>query len=286
MGDYSVFDHDNEPEVEELASMGETKLTELLREAYRRLSNQMRTYGPEYRPGQQRFREWSYRRDIEVLTQALGSLTPSDADSSDTDADSSDTDSIDGPAPVEHQIAIFWPNKELLEWVRHDPRRLMQVGPQGLEDLVLELLESFGFSAASIGKANRPDGGVDIIARRCDPVDYLMAVQIESHETRKKLTKPAKARELAGVVNAGPFNFGLLVTNTGFTSNALQFLDELSKYLRRVAYPELCQWLVGNLVMEPTSESRLPSAIKIPSGPTVKIPQSSILDRWGRPFSR
>ena len=75
------------------------------------------------------------------------------------------------------------------------------------------------------------------------------------------------------------------MTNTSFSPKALEFLDELSDHLRRAAYEELCQWLVGNLVMQPTPKSRLPGEIRIPGGPVVKIPESTILDPWGRPVA-
>ena len=190
---------------------------------------------------------------------------------------------------VEHQIVIVRPVAELVGWLREDPKRLIQIGPEGLEELVLERLASQGIPATRVGRLNAPDGGVDIIARFCEPLDFLVAIQIESHEAWEKKTGLPKVRGFGGVVTGLPYvTMGLVVTNTAFTRPALDYMESaiVAKHLRGAAYAELCQWLVGNLVMQPTLDSVLPKEIRIPGGPVVNIPESSILDLTGRPFRR
>src|SRR5258708_18592523 len=66
---YSVWDFS----WTELLELGESGLESLIRENYRRLSNQLRTYGVS-KPGSQKYREWEYKRNIEIATSVLRNL--------------------------------------------------------------------------------------------------------------------------------------------------------------------------------------------------------------------
>ena len=60
--------------LDDLKSLGREELVRLQNEAGRRLNNQRQIYGPDYRPGRQRFLQDSLQSDIKRIREALGSL--------------------------------------------------------------------------------------------------------------------------------------------------------------------------------------------------------------------
>lgn len=65
---------DEQFSLEYLTSLNSSQLKTLLAEVYQRLENQERVYGKNYRPGQQAYREFSYKREIEQIELALAEV--------------------------------------------------------------------------------------------------------------------------------------------------------------------------------------------------------------------
>lgn len=226
--------------------------------------------------------EVQYRDRVQALEQKVESLRQRIAT---VDRPTERADDEKSVSRIGHRVAIVKPWAEILSWLRADPERLYQFTPELFEEFVLERLNDLGFSAEPIGHTNRPDGGIDIVARASGPIDYLLAVQVASHNSRAAKTGAPKVREFAGALEAcrGIFSFGLIVTNTSFTEPAIRLMQPLADKLRRAAYPELCSWLAGSFLTAPALEDRVPSVIELPGGPKVSIPRSCILDAQGRP---
>ncbi len=53
-------------------------------------------------------------------------------------------------------------------------------------------------------------------------------------------------RDFAGVLAAHPFNAGLIVTNTGFTADAIWFARNHAKLLRLRGFEDLLRWVADD----------------------------------------
>jgi hypothetical protein len=103
-----------------------------------------------------------------------------------------------------------------------------------------------GLCVQLIGRANQPDGGIDLIAYpdpSSDQPKYLLAVQAEHHRVERKTGAP-KLREFVGAMSAVPdFRLGFVVTNTSFTWNAAEYAKSQRRFLRLRDLEHLRNWL-------------------------------------------
>lgn len=189
-----------------------------------------------------------------------------------------------------YNILIVDASVGLLPYLKEDPERLRRLTPQELEDFVLERLDAFGFQVRRVGKVYQRDGGVDLVAIAPSPIPYLLVAQVKSHVNSKARTGLPDAQRFYGVgsqlhAEQLPCKFGLLVTNSGFTRPALEWMEEeaICRWLRRAAFDELCQWLLGVFLVRPDQGGqKLPSSLRIPGGPTVDLTGGKLLDGFGR----
>lgn len=163
---------------------------------------------------------------------------------------------------------------QMLEALKEDPRRLSQLSPEALERFVAERLDRMGYVVNLTGATCRKDGGVDLLAVPKTPAlgSVLLACQVKHHSGGQKTGRAAVDRLLAW--KGSPFNLGLLVTNTGFTKDALWVAaQEANKgFLRLRDFEDLKRWIEGNL-WSPEEWREIPEVVELAPGITVPVPK-------------
>ncbi|HEX7490882.1 MAG TPA: restriction endonuclease [Candidatus Limnocylindrales bacterium] len=166
---------------------------------------------------------------------------------------------------------------ELLSLLRQDPELLHRLPPEGFENFVGERLERMGFDVQQTGSTYLRDGGIDFVAipKVRTVATYLMAVQVKHHAEGIKTGRTPVDRLLSW--KDGPFRFGLLVTNTGFTRDALwTAMQQPSKgFLRLRDFTDLKRWLEGNF-WSPEEWRELPSQVEVAPGVMIDIPRGEL----------
>jgi hypothetical protein len=163
-----------------------------------------------------------------------------------------------------------------MDRIIRDPSELHKIEPEQFEELILGRLISMGMDAQRVGHTFRKDGGVDIIflPKERTPFPVLGAVQVKHHLSGSRKIGPAPVREFAEVLKSGPFNAGLLVTNTSFTVDARWVAARHRSLIRLRGFPDLMRWFRGNFADE-AEWREIPPSIELCPGVTVDLRTSS-----------
>jgi transcriptional regulator with XRE-family HTH domain len=171
---------------------------------------------------------------------------------------------------------------QLLPYLKQDPNLLHSLTPEQFEDFIAERLSRMGFSIQKTGGTFRRDGGIDLIAMpsRCSVASFLMAVQAKHSAKHAKVGRAAIDRLLSWKDSV--FRLGLLVTNTGFTKDALwtAALDRNTGFLRLRDFEDMKKWIEGNL-WSPTEWREIPQFIELAPGITVPVPRIDLQSGTG-----
>lgn len=142
---------------------------------------------------------------------------------------------------------------QLLRVLAANPSQMSLLDADAFQNVVAGLLEFAGWKVESVGNANTPDGGIDLLAvpRNSLLTPLVIAVQakrsgIGPNNDGAKVGAP-KVREFA--FHAGrDYQRGLFVTNSGFTKDAWDLLkDEQTRgFLQLVDGDGLANWLRGD----------------------------------------
>ncbi len=172
----------------------------------------------------------------------------------------------------------------LLRFLKEDPTRLHELSPAQLEQLVAERLDRMGFDVTLTGSAYARDGGIDLIAvpKTRTVGTLLLAGQIKHHRGDQKTGRQAVDRLLSWKDSC--FNLGLLVTNTGFTKDALWVAtrDKNRAFLRLRDFQDLVKWIEDNFWSE-EEWREIPDKVTLAPGVTIEIPKprlSNSLEIW------
>lgn len=142
-------------------------------------------------------------------------------------------------------ISLTEVSEDQWRWFEEDPERLKKLSPEQFEYFVANCFEKMGLCVQLIGRTNKPDGGIDLIAYpdpNSDQPKYLLAVQVEHHSTDRKTGVP-KVQRFAGAASAvSAFRLGFVVTNTSFTWNAEIFAKSMDHFLRLRSLEDLLRW--------------------------------------------
>jgi hypothetical protein len=142
-------------------------------------------------------------------------------------------------------ISLTEVSPDQLRWLEEDPERLKQLSPEGFELLLADRFEAMGLCVQLIGRTNRPDGGIDLIAYpdpRSSLPKFLLAVQAEHHRTDRKTGAPKIQKFLGTMSEAPAIRFGFVVTNTAFTWNAEKVAEHQPHLLRLRSLEDLLRW--------------------------------------------
>lgn len=127
--------------------------------------------------------------------------------------------------------------------IRDDWSAIYGISADTFEELVCDRLIAMGLQAIRVGRANKKDGGIDIVFWTPAPFRSLGAVQVKHHGSPGSKTGPDVIRDFAGVISAHPFNLGMVVTNTEFTSDAKWFAQEKSSRIQLRSAESIRKWL-------------------------------------------
>jgi transcriptional regulator with XRE-family HTH domain len=155
-----------------------------------------------------------------------------------------------------------------------NPDEIFKLTPEAFERLIAERLEKMGYTITLTGATNRKDGGIDIIGVPKAAGNYLLAAQVKHHKRGNNSGRTDVDRLLSW--QGKPFALGMLVTNTGFTSDARWIADQIQNksFLRLRDLEDLRKWLANNF----TGESReVPDEIEVAPGVRIKIPKTSAI---------
>jgi hypothetical protein len=179
-----------------------------------------------------------------------------------------------GSEAVIHQtrVQLISVTSVLLERLRIDYEEIYNIGPENFEYLIQDRLYAMGFDAERVGHPFRKDGGIDIVfwPRPSFPVPFLGAVQLKHHRSAQTKSGPAAIREMAGVINAQPFHFGLVVTNTTFTPDAEWFASQQQAIIRLRDMSDLKRWIASNFTDE-AEWREMPSVLELCPGVTIDL---------------
>ena len=120
--------------------------------------------------------------------------------------------------------AIKLQNKITAEFIVHlsqNPANLFQLNASEFEELIAELYVIHGYTIEMLGAWNQADGGVDILAMKCDIGSHQLrwAIQCKRYAPGN-LISAAPIRSLAGVLDRFHAHAGAIVTTSDFTKPA------------------------------------------------------------------
>lgn len=172
----------------------------------------------------------------------------------------------------------------LLHLLRTDPEEMRRMSPEQFEYFVAGRLDRMGFQVQLTGRTNQRDGGIDLIAvpRGSSLGTFLLAGQVKHHSDGRRSGREAVDRLLSWRYTQ--FHLGLLVTNTGFTRDALWTAgrEENRPFLRLRDFEDLKRWLEDDFQAE-TELREMPDHIELAPGVSVAVPKPRLqgsLDIW------
>ncbi len=172
----------------------------------------------------------------------------------------------------------------LLEILKEDPSRLRQLLPEQFEQFVAERIDRMGFNVRLTGSTYHKDGGIDLIAVPKMPsiCTFLFAGQIKHHRTDQKTGREAVDRLLSWKDSL--FRIGLLVTNTGFTKDALWVAsqDPNKAFLRLRDFYDLKRWVEDNF-WSAEEWREIPDEVSLAPEVTIAVPKpkfKNLSDIW------
>jgi len=110
---------------------------------------------------------------------------------------------------------------DLIVRLSRNPADLYQLTPEDFETLIAELYRIDGYTVKLMGSWNQPDGGVDILAMKCDigNLQFRMAIQCKRY-ARDRHVRVEPIRALAGVLDRFQAHAGAIITTSDFTKPA------------------------------------------------------------------
>lgn len=110
---------------------------------------------------------------------------------------------------------------DLIVHLSKNPTDLFRLSAKEFEELVAELYVIHGYTIEMLGSWNQGDGGVDILAMKCDIGTHQLrwAIQCKRY-ARGNLVSAAPIRALAGVLDRFQAHAGAIVTTSDFTKPA------------------------------------------------------------------
>ncbi len=166
---------------------------------------------------------------------------------------------------------------ELLRTLQHSPEEMARLSSQQFEHFVAGRLDRMGYDVRLTGPTSLRDGGVDLVAvpKVRTLGTFVLAGQVKHHSTGRKTGRSAADRLLSW--KDGPFKFGLLVTNTSFSKDALWAAAQPKNkdFLLLRNFFDLKRWLEENFWSE-DEWRELPDEINLAPGLTIKVPKPTL----------
>ena len=131
-------------------------------------------------------------------------------------------------------------DRTFIERLGQFPDELRQIDRRKFEEVVAEIFDGFGYEV-ELTKRTR-DGGKDIIAvKRCE-VNLKFLIECKRPNPGNPV-RIAAVRELWSVMDDERASKGILVTTTGFTADALSYVDKHMWELEARDFQGLQEWI-------------------------------------------
>jgi len=181
-------------------------------------------------------------------------------------------------------VALREFSAEFLARLDEDPRRLESLTPEKFQYLIADRLEQWGLEVQLVGRVNRKDGGIDLIAYPRSGLPFLLGIQAK-HHSRGGQTRVESVRDLHGALTSAHshFHMGMPVTNTRFTPDAVWFAEQNRKLLRLRDLGHLRRWFRNDFSNE-TEWQEIPSRVTLTPGVEIIIPRPTLLVPPPRPL--
>jgi HJR/Mrr/RecB family endonuclease len=127
---------------------------------------------------------------------------------------------------------------QLVELVASDPNAVFSISPLDFERLVAHIIESFGFSVELTPMG--ADGGKDIIAIQEGIGTSKFLIECKRYRSKVGLEV---VRAMHGLVMQERATKGMIVTSSGFTAAATEYLEQHKYILDGVDHGRLLQWI-------------------------------------------
>ena len=131
-------------------------------------------------------------------------------------------------------------NMQRMLELRADPARLFELSPRDFEHLIRELFSEFGFDV-ELTKRTR-DGGIDIVAVRHRTYLQKYLIEVKLYRADRKVGVEV-VRALHGVAEDAGATNAVLVTTSGFTSKAAEYIERNRWLLEGRDFEDIVQWL-------------------------------------------
>lgn len=162
---------------------------------------------------------------------------------------------------------------QLLQALKQNPEELRTLQPDQFESFIANRLDRMGYNVKLTGPTTRKDGGIDIVAvpKLMNAGSFVLAVQVKHHEGAQKTGRDAVDRLAAW---NGPFRLGLLVTNTGFTRDAVWAAaqERNRHFLRLRDFDDLKRWLQDQYGQD-EDWREIPETIELAPGIVIEVPK-------------
>jgi hypothetical protein len=148
---------------------------------------------------------------------------------------------------------------------------IYRITDETFEELVFDRLLAMGLQGFRTGRANKKDGGIDIVFWTDGPFRTVGAVQVKQHRSSDIRTGPDVVRQFDAVVRAHEFSFGLIVTNTEFTRDARWHVENHAPLIQLRDGSHLKQWILDDFRSE--SWNAVTDRVELCPGVEVDIPR-------------
>ena len=157
--------------------------------------------------------------------------------------------------------------------VQADPSALYSLSSEDFERMLADRFAAMGFEVGRVGKTNRKDGGIDLVAwpKLSTPFPFLLAVQVKHHHSATTKTSVKDVRDFHGVLNSGgsAFHLGVLVTSTTFTADAKWFAEKNENLIRLRGLADLTRWMRDDFGTD-FDWREIPSSIEVTRATLIK----------------
>jgi hypothetical protein len=139
-------------------------------------------------------------------------------------------------------------------------------------------MDRMGYNVTLTGATSRKDGGIDLIAvpKAANVASVVIAGQMKHHCGEQRTGRDAVDRLLAWKDTY--FGVGLLVTNTGFTKDAVWTAQQSrnERFLKLRDFTDLKRWLEDQF-NDPADWRELPTQVELAPGCVIEVPRPQIV---------
>lgn len=152
-----------------------------------------------------------------------------------------------------------------------DWNAVCRISADAFEEVVCDRLFAMGLQAFRTGRANKKDGGIDIILWTPGPLRTLGAVQVKHRQSPGKPIGPDVVRDFVGVLTANQITLGIIATNSEFTNDAKWYAQQKTSLIQLRDGDAIKSWINDDFSSE--SWNTQTRTIELCPGVDIQVPQ-------------